>query len=184
LEREAAMRKYLAAAVLAIGVFWAVTGTPSPQDLFEGIVGKQKAVDADHLLTKQFVIPPLQANCDISAALQAALTGDDKVFGLALERSEENLRGVAKGLPPLAAKRLYRKSVKIPIGIVLEDEKARSSPTGDDVLREIARLAGQSADALDTIRNGKGGEDDLATVIKNNGIISQLIFAFYTAVSS
>jgi len=177
------MRKYGAAAVLAASVFWVVTGTASPQDLFEDIVGKQKAVDADHLLTKQFVTP-LQANCDISGALQAALTGDNKDFGSALERAEGNLRGVAKGLPLLAAKRLYRKSVKIPAGIVLGDEKARSSPTGDDVLREIAGLAGHSADALDAIRNGKGGEDDLATVIRNNGIISQLIFAPYTAVSS
>lgn len=156
----------------------------SPQDLFRDIVGKQKAVDADQLLTKQFVAPSLQANCDVTSALRDALSGDDKVFGPALERAEENLRGVAKGLPLLAAKRLYRKNVRIPPGVVLQDEKAKSSPTGDDVLREIARLAGQSADALNAIRSGKGGEEDLATVIRNNGTISQLIFAFYTAVSS
>ena len=106
------MSKYLVAAVLATSVLWAIAGRTSPQDLFRDIVGKQKAVDADQLLTKEFVTPPLQANCDISAALQAALTGDDKVFGIALERAEENLRGVAKGLPSLATKRLYRKRVK------------------------------------------------------------------------
>jgi hypothetical protein len=117
------MSKYPLAGILAIGLFWAVAGTASPEDLLTGIVGKQRLVDSDHLLTKPYITPSLEANCNISAALQAALTGDAKTFGPALERAEENLREVAIGLPLVAAKRLYRKIVKDP-------RKTRASPFG------------------------------------------------------
>ena len=61
---------------------------------------------------------------------------------------------------------------------------ATAIPTDDQVLAESARLANQLADALSEIPNGTEGQSQLELVIRNNGIITQLIFEFYTSVSA
>jgi hypothetical protein len=150
--------KLLVAAVLAATCFVLTTDAiGSTDDLFNRIVGAQKKIDADKLVSSN-VAQILQPNCDISAALQAALNGDNKAFGAALSRAEENLRGAAKNLKPLAQKKLYGKPVKLPPSLLPQSGSLGSSPTGDQVLGEIARLADESADALEKIKSGTGGE--------------------------
>jgi hypothetical protein len=84
--------KLLVAAVLAATCFVLTTDAiGSTDDLFNRIVGAQKKIDADKLVSSN-VAQILQPNCDISAALQAALNGDNKAFGAALSRAGELAR--------------------------------------------------------------------------------------------
>ncbi len=157
----------------------------SPEDLFQRLVESQKKVDSDNLITSG-VTEALRPNCDISAALHSALTGDNKTFGAALSNAEDSLRSTAKQLQPLSEKKIFRRGIKLlPELSAATRSIFKSEPrSGDDLLAGIGFLANQSAEALAAIRNGKGGQDELEIVIRNNGLISQLIFAFYTSVSS
>jgi hypothetical protein len=151
--------------------------------LFDDMQRKQEAIDKEHLATEG-AVQSLRANCDVSAVLGSAITGDAKTFGAALENSERNLRNVATGLPAVAARKKFTKQVKVPFPRKQPDASLSTSLTGDEVLIEIARLAGQSADAIAAIREGKGSTEELTVIVRNSGDISQLILAFYTNVSS
>jgi len=158
----------------------------SANDIFD----RQKAIDSDNRTTDTNT-RTLMAGCDITQALISALNGDKANFGSALENASGNLAKSADGLRSLASKKLFEKQVNIS-GLKLSSVPANGSGgltgvvvtpdrtiTGDALLLAIANLAERSAAIISRMRDGKPTNDDLTTLIQNNGDIAQLILAFY-----
>jgi hypothetical protein len=188
MEGETTMKNRLGimivATATALGIVAASADTSA---LFKRLYEQSVGNDSDHQ-SAPGNMGALLAGCNINTALQAIIKGDDKSFNNSIAAAEDSLRSSAKNLEPLSASKRFSKPVKLPPSLVPSINSSGSGapttavPTGDQLLAEIARLATQSANALSEIRNGTGGQSQLELVIRNNGLIAQLIFAFYSSV--
>jgi hypothetical protein len=169
-----------------IAVFVAFLGiwqapSASAANVFDDIQNKLKAQDNDYL-TRNSSLQSLQANCDISGALSAALAGDDKAFRASLDQSEKNLRTVSATLPAIAARGKFPRQIRISASDSATPglNSIVKTASGDQILAEIARIAGESADIIEKIKSNEGSSQDLSRLFSNNAMIMQLILAFYT----
>jgi hypothetical protein len=167
----------LLAAVLACLAFAA---DASFEQSSEELQKKQRLIDSDRQVQEP-LLQTLDANCNVNNALKAGLTGDPKGFADSLDAAQKKLRAVAERLPKIAEKGHFKQFVKkggIPV-LQLRSGEVLPIRNGDELLKAIAVLAQQSADAIERIRTGKGGDEDFSLIANNSAIIPQLVLEFY-----
>ena len=131
-------------------------------------------------LAREPLVQANRASCAIGAALAAGLGGNPSALSQALSAAEESLRSVAERLPAVIEKVKYNKPARMSPDLAKRvSAEHGDASTGSDVLKAIASLAKQSADAIDRLRKGQGSEDDFSLVASNSALISQLVLAFY-----
>jgi Na+-transporting NADH:ubiquinone oxidoreductase subunit NqrC len=171
-------RNYFLAVVLLLSLI-AVSASASLDQLLSDILEKEKQIDSDQI-ARPSVIESLNANGHVNDALKAAISGDSKALPAALEAAEKNLQTVAKQLPGIVAKGVFKKPLKEPTEVFDPHSNQNIKiANGDEALSEIALLAQDSADAISRIREGKGGQVELAQIVRNSTTISRLILLFY-----
>jgi hypothetical protein len=170
--------------MLAVLGLIAFSARASIDQLMSELVARQQAIDGDHI-AKPSVLQSLDANGNVNDALKAAIKGDSKALPDALTAAQSNLDAVAKQLPDLVKKGLFKKPLNKPIKV--HDYNTNSDieiVTGDQALSRIAQLSSESSAAIERINSEKGGQEELALAVRNSSEISMLILAFYSGVGS
>ena len=174
------MKRAYALLLAAVVACLAVAADASFEQYSEELQKKERLIDSDHQ-AREPLLQTLDANCNVNNALKAGLTGDPKSFADSLDAAQKKLQSVAQRLPGISEKGRFKQFVKKGVAPTLHLRSGEFLPirNGDEMLKAIAVLAQQSADAIERIKTGKGGDEDFSLIATNSAIIPQLILEFY-----
>lgn len=177
------MRKKLT--VLLAAVLAAMPATALPQEgqggtpeMIRQVMERVREGDSD-LQARRPIAEAAKANCSVDDVLSAIATGDETRIAPALEDAARRYRSVADQLDENADLEIFARPIDVSSWSKVTDIDLSEVKTQADLLRKIAALARDSAEAARRISSGEGKETDLTRIVGNSADISRLIAVFF-----